>query len=215
MLWTGWGMWHVHYSPLKFTLHHEPFSYFVPSIVCCLPVDADVTHLLQRVLCPAGLQQIRPCVYRKKDPGLLLAKMVMWCNYQTCKFCDGGRERQQFSSATGSKELWMCSVVWEHRGFTLVGDKAGNDPWVPFPWWRCGSHFHSAVKNTRCCQRTVHQQKGTWISFLPPKLHPCTAGNQQFHYRKSIGQLWRRKQVLGFCKPRRGFLKEACDLQLK
>lgn len=133
---------------LKFTLHREPFSYFVPNIVCCLAVDADVTHPMQRALCSAGLRQIRRYACRKQDPSLLVTKMVMWC--QTCNFCDSRRERQQFSSATDSKELWMCSVVWEHRGFTLVGDKAGRDLWVPFPWWRCGSHFHSAVKNTRC-----------------------------------------------------------------
>lgn len=142
----------VCYSPLKFTLHHEPFSYFVSNIVCCLAVAADVTNLPQRALCSAGLQQIRRCVCCKLDPSLLVTKVVMWCNCQTCKFCDGGRERQQFSSATDNKELWMCSVVWEHRGFTLVGGKAGNNLWVPFLWWRCGSHFHSAVKNTRCYQ---------------------------------------------------------------
>lgn len=168
------------YSPLKFTLHHEPFSYFVPSIVCCLAVDDDVTHLPQRALCSAGLQQIRQCACPKQGPSLLVTKVTMWCNCQTCKFCDGGRERQQFLSATECKELWMCSVVWEHRGFTLVVDRAGNDLWVPFPWWRCGSHFHSTVKNARC-----YQQKGTWISFLPPKLHPYTGGNQHFHFQKN------------------------------
>lgn len=183
VLWTGWDMWQVCHSPLKFTLRHEPFSYFVPSIVCCLAVDADV-DLPQRALCSAGLQQIRGCAHRKQDPSLLVTKVAMWWNCQTCQFCDGGRERQQFSSATNSKGLWMCSVVWEHRDFTLVGDKAGNDLWVLFPCWRCGSHFHSAAKNTRCYQRIVHQQKGTWISFLLPRLHPNTAGNQHFHLQR-------------------------------
>lgn len=209
VLWTDWGMWHACYSPLKFILHREPFSYFVPSTVYCLAVDTDVTHLPQRVLCSASLQQIRGCAHRKQDPSLLVTKVLMWCHCQTCKFCDGGRERQQFSSATESKGLWMCTVVWEHRGFTLVGVKAGNHLWVPFPGWRCGSHFHSAVKNTRRYQRTVHQQKGTWISFLPPKLHPYTAGNQHFHLQKQHWAGLEKETGSGILQTQKRILEES------
>lgn len=154
--WTGWGMWHVYVTVLS----NLP-SIMNLSLVLCLALSAVLQLML--MLPTFHREHSALLAYNKSDdvcckldPSLLLTKVVMWCNCQTREFCDGRRERQQFSSATDSKGLWMCSVFWEHRGFTLVGGKAGNNLWVAFPWWRCGSHFHSAVKNTRCYQRTVH-----------------------------------------------------------
>lgn len=122
-----------------------------------------------------------------------------------CKFCEGGKERQQFSSATGGKKLWVSSVLCEHGGFTLVGDKGGNDLlWVPAAR-SGGSLFQGrdtalvSVVRLRTGDVAAGQfshQKEAWISFQLPKSHPCTAANPHFHYWAALEKgtaLWTQK----------------------
>lgn len=61
----------------------------------------------------------------KQDTVPLETQMVVYCNCQMCKFCEGGKERQQFSSATSSEKLWKSSVLWQHWRFALLVTRLG------------------------------------------------------------------------------------------
>lgn len=174
-------------------------SYCLPGNIHCLAVEANIIQPLQWELCCAGLSKSEDM---HAVSGIQAHMQHRWSYSAVAERAISVRvERQQFSSATGSKKLWIISVLWEpiHTSWwqgwewSTVG-ACCTQWWVPFSWWRCGSCFRSAVKDRGCCCMTVLQWKGTWTSFGLPKPHPYTAENHPFHYRWGIGQLWRGEQ---------------------